>query len=97
MRVLLSIALLTMAPLAGRADDTARAVERAKACSARASERQLTDKEQKEYLKACIASEGPLPDPGISQREVRRRCDAEANARSLTGDTRSAFIQACRR
>jgi hypothetical protein len=88
------LAFLCALPLASRADDP---VERAKACSAKASERRLTGEQQKAYLKSCIASEGPLPDPLDTQKAVDKRCNAEANLKALTGTDRSAFVSACRR
>jgi len=91
---LLAIAAL---PVSSRADDTDKAVARAKACSARASERQLTDAQLKAYLRVCIASEGPLPEPGLSAREIRRRCDAAANSKNLTGEDRRSFLASCER
>jgi len=93
--ILLVAALAPGLPCA-RADDTDAAVARARACAARASERQLTDEQLKAYLKVCIASEGPLPEPGLSAREVRRRCEAAANGKNLTGEDRRAFLSRCR-
>jgi len=92
----LLVLLALLLPPAGRADDTDASVARARACTARASEHQLTDEQFKAYLKLCIASEGPLPEPGLSARQVRRRCEAAANARNLTGEDRRTFLTNCR-
>jgi hypothetical protein len=80
----------------GRADD-AVSVERAKACNDRVAEKNLSDEQLRDYLRACLASEGPLPDPLTTPKDVRRRCDAEANAKNLTGQDRRSFLETCRR
>jgi len=95
--IAVSILASVAQPWGAHADDTDKAVARAKACSARAAERQLTDEQFKAYLHVCLATEGPLPEPGLSAKEIRRRCDAAANAKNLTGDARRSFLTDCQR
>jgi hypothetical protein len=97
MRVAVGLVLvLASMSVTSRADESV-SVERAKACSDRAAEKNLTDEQFRTYLKTCLASEGPLPDPLASPKDTRRRCDAQANARNLTGQDRRTFLESCRR
>jgi len=64
MRVAVALLLVlgTVSVTPCRADD-AVSVERAKACNDRAAGKNLSDEQLRDYLRACLAAEGPLPDP----------------------------------
>ena len=90
-------AVLSVALSVAHADDTQKARDRAKACNAQATERQLNDEQLKAFLKVCLASEGPVtaPDEPTKASDRKKGCATAATSKTLTGAERDAFIKAC--
>jgi hypothetical protein len=96
MRALLIVAFLlalTSSSAVAGTDDAS--VDRAKACDARAKEKPMSEDQYRTYMKTCLASEGPPPEPLDTLRARQRRCTAAANAKSLFGTDRAAFMDTC--
>ena len=89
--------VLSVAFSLAHADDTQKARERAKACNAQATERQLNDEQLKAFLKACLASEGPVtaPDEPAKASDREKSCATVATSKTLTGADRDAFMKSC--
>ena len=90
-------AVLSVALSVAHADDTQKARDRANACNAQATERQLNDEQLKAFLKVCLASEGPVtaPDEPTKARDREKSCATVAASKTLTGADRDAFIKSC--
>jgi hypothetical protein len=94
MRVL--VAVLCLLPCAAHADDVAEAKKRAQACTAEATERALEADKLDSFMKACIASEGPVAEVNsVPLAEKEKQCNAAANSRALTGPERDSFVRSC--
>jgi len=80
-----------------QADDVDKARQRAKACDAQAAEKQLNNEELQAFMKACLASEGPVaaPDEPTKARDREKSCATLATSKSLTGADRDAFMKTC--
>jgi hypothetical protein len=94
---LAACALLSIGLSAAHADDVQKARDRAKACNAQATEKQLSDEQLQAFMKTCLASEGPVtaPDEPTKARDRRKECATLATSRSLTGADRDAFMKSC--
>lgn len=99
MRALILALALAAAPLAaqnaGAPNDAS--VARAKACSAAASGKTLSDAQFRSYIRACLASNRPPAELFESMRTIERRCNTIANARQLAAQDRVQFMESCRR
>jgi len=95
--ILTACLVLSLGWSSAHADDTEKLKARAKACDAQAAERQLTNEQLQAYLKACLASDGPVvaPDEPTKARDREKSCATVATSRSLTGADRDAFMKSC--
>jgi hypothetical protein len=90
-------AILSISASGAHADDVKKAKERARACSAQASEKQLNDEQLQAFMKTCLASEGRVmaPDEPTRAKDRRKECATLATSKSLTGADRDAFMKSC--
>lgn len=90
------IAVLCLLPFAAHADDVKEAKERAKACTAEATQRGLEGDKLDGFMKTCIASEGSVAEVNtVPLAKKEKQCNAVASSRSLTGTERDTFVRSC--
>ncbi len=99
--VIFAALMLALIPVAHAQDDASArsdaSVKRAKACIAATEGKRLTDAEFRSYMAACLASTNAPEDLFDSKRAIERRCNAIANDRQLTAESRVTFMESCRR
>lgn len=98
--ILAVLAAVAAAPLAAqnaREPDLSASVKRAKECDAEAANKHLSDAQYRDFIQACLASNGPPSRLFESMRSIERRCNTIANARQLTAQDRVSFMESCRR
>ncbi len=98
--VIFAALVLALMPVARAQNATSAqtdaSVKRAKACIAATEGKRLTDAQFRSFMSDCLDSTSAPEDLFDSKRTIERRCNAIANDRQLTAESRVTFMASCR-